>query len=548
MDTRGIYNDPIIGRKRKGNDPKDPFKQIDESLLIHNGYALLSEIPNRFERVRAMIDNQVYYEVDNEALEPNTFRVDYPNGVAFFHPDNEGKLITFQYLGEGVLLFPDARIYLTDNPVSGTVRDKFYDIDRGILEQTNRVNQLVISTPQPSELVDIRIDYNGYVYPIARDRINAEQKKIEEAYVDAFGVKHDSLKERIDSMQIQDGNAIDNINDKLVDVWAEFELIPGKIRLEVGEAIGGLDQRVANIELLPERISLNLITMEDRISQIELLPDEINMMVKKDDIISSINLSTEGVAIQGDKIDLVGTVSVLSSISGDLGTINTGTINTLVMNGTNKQIYFGNNDPNAFEGRIDYTDPFIRLQRDSSTYYAIKGEGQVLGDGTSWNIHNMYIGGSSMFSFGYDPVGGHNHRIISSGNAVLKFLNSGLLQLQARNRSDDNYIQIAASDFITASKREYKTSIRSYDREILEEALSIPVRTYVRKSSAVVELSERYHLGYIQDEMPSILQRGDGIDVLSTTSYILKAFQEYVAESRNEIALLKQEIEILKSV
>ena len=68
-------------------------------------------------------------------------------------------------------------------------------------------------------------------------------------------------------------------------------------------------------------------------SQINLLDGDvtdafaaIDLRVKYNDVISAINLSLEAITISSDKINLVGAVTVLSDITGDLGTITAGTI------------------------------------------------------------------------------------------------------------------------------------------------------------------------------------------------------------------------------
>src|SRR5690606_14758033 len=110
--------------------------------------------------------------------------------------------LDFEYTGEGVYLFPDSRVYHTADKRFPNLRDKISDIDRSILVERHRIDQQLLSHPQPSEVVDMRIDYNGKIYRVAKDRIDAEQRKIEEAYVDAKGVRYNSLKERIDSLQL----------------------------------------------------------------------------------------------------------------------------------------------------------------------------------------------------------------------------------------------------------------------------------------------------------------------------------------------------------
>ena len=74
------------------------------------------------------------------------------------------------------------------------------------------------------------------------------------------------------------------------------------------------------------------------------LEEELELKAGKDDIISTINLSSEGVAIQGNKIDLTGAVSVNDNVTIDeegkltaiSATISGGTINLESNDGTSK--------------------------------------------------------------------------------------------------------------------------------------------------------------------------------------------------------------------
>ncbi|MEC0685745.1 hypothetical protein P8888_22545, partial [Bacillus haynesii] len=49
-DTPKIYNDPILSKKRKGS-VDDPYQLYNETQVIYNGKAQLTEVPNREMRV-----------------------------------------------------------------------------------------------------------------------------------------------------------------------------------------------------------------------------------------------------------------------------------------------------------------------------------------------------------------------------------------------------------------------------------------------------------------------------------------------------------------
>lgn len=316
-----IYSDPILFRKRRG-DAIQPFKHIKESITIENYYAILSEIPDPYDKVKISGGNEEIYETEDEILAKNTYRVDYINGYVYFHESLANRTLIFEYLGRGVLLFPDSRVYYTGEGSFPTVREKFVDVDRSILVQKSRVDELIRANPQPSEVVDQRIDYNGKIFRVAKDRIDAEQKKIEEAYYDAKGKQFDSLKLRIDSLQLATEEDSDNQKEENVKIWASIDLVPGKIELETGkleEKINGdISLLRSQIKLVPEQITLKVEELREwtdgelrsASSTIDMLSDEIDMKVDVDGVVSSINLTKEGVKISGDKIWLTGKTKI----------------------------------------------------------------------------------------------------------------------------------------------------------------------------------------------------------------------------------------------
>ena len=153
MSFKQETNDPIIGKLRKGT-PDDPYKRIVETLQIINGTAQLTEIPNRFDKV--IVTGLLYEmrEVKDGELSENTYRVDYTQGVVFFHADIEAQYLVFKYVGRGAHFFPANRIYLTYDEDFGNAEVKFKDIDRELTMQSSRVDTLLRMNPQPSEVID----------------------------------------------------------------------------------------------------------------------------------------------------------------------------------------------------------------------------------------------------------------------------------------------------------------------------------------------------------------------------------------------------------
>jgi hypothetical protein len=210
------FNEAIIGKRRTGK-PNDPYKSFNITLPIINSRASLPEIPNRFEKVKVTGYTSPLYEVEDGELTEFLYKVDYTEGVVFFNPIHNNKSYNFSFLGEGYQYFPSNRVWVTQDETGDvqTVTEKFDRVDADIASQKARVDQQVISTPQPYEVVDMRIDRNGVVFPVAKDRIDAEQKKIEDATYAKNGMNFGSLKERLD--HIDDDIEATNVDISLLD-------------------------------------------------------------------------------------------------------------------------------------------------------------------------------------------------------------------------------------------------------------------------------------------------------------------------------------------
>lgn len=410
-DIPNIYNDPIIFRRRLGT-PIQPFKEIKESLSVEKHYVLLSEIPNRDAKVKVTGLNRNFYEVRDEFLDENTYRVDYTNGIVYFHESLHGRTLNFEYVGEGVMLYPDSRVYLTGDKGFPNVRDKFKDVDRAIEVERSRITEQIISHPQPSEIVDARVDYNGKVHRVLKDRIDAEQKKIEEAYVDAKGVRYSSLKERIDSLQLATEESFDEQDVINSQIWAEINLVPGMISLETGK----LEQRIndelvkltSRIDMVPDQIKLQVEQLKEyadgefarQASTINMLSDRIDLKVDANGIISSINLSKEGVAINGAKVRITGETHIENGVikSAHIDSLSANKIRAGTLRSQNNNTYW-NLDTGEFStgaanftmgggAKIRFTDPGNRIiytQQDPQTR-----DNYTAGFGVGRNINRRF--------------------------------------------------------------------------------------------------------------------------------------------------------------
>ncbi|GAA0346845.1 hypothetical protein GCM10008931_42630 [Oceanobacillus oncorhynchi subsp. oncorhynchi] len=376
-----IYNDPIIFRRRRGN-PLSPFEEIKESMTVESYRVLLTEIPNRLNRVKISYRGKLMHETEDGFLDENTFRVTYEDGTIYFHESMEGKTIQIEYFGEGVLLFPDSRVYHTSDERFPTVKDKFIDVDRDILVQRNRVDTLIRENPQPSEVVDMRIDYNGKVFNVARDRIDAEQYKIEEAYVDAKNKKWPSLKARIDSLQLATEEEFNEKDDEMTNIWARIDLIPGEITLETGRIEKKFDTEVrkitSRIDMVPEQITLKVEEIREwsegqfsvNYSQIKQLSDELELKVDADGVVNAINLSPKGTSITGNKLNITADTYIedASISSAKIKNLSANQIQAGVLSSLNKNTKF-----NLNTGSLDMENASFYLSSGASIRFLDSG-------------------------------------------------------------------------------------------------------------------------------------------------------------------------------
>lgn len=320
MDISNIYNDSIISKRRKGT-AEDPYFNIRESLQVVNGKAVLSEIPNRFNKVKVTDSNGfLFYESMDESKD-NLFTVDYAQGVVFFDSVQNGKKLKFEYLGEGAHFFPSERVYyekLSETDVL-TVKDKITRVGLDLLEQKGRLDEQLTSLPQASEVVDLRIDNNGNVFPVAKDRIDAEQIKIESAYRDANGITHSSLKDRIDAEQ-----------SKIEEAYADKNNVKHqslKIRIDkeqekIEEAYVGSDGNTyVSLRERYDKIDDKIASLTRRV--VNTFEDLKNTKAKKGEVIStlgyySINDGGSGIYYIDDQVDSVYDITLTNGLKAHL--------------------------------------------------------------------------------------------------------------------------------------------------------------------------------------------------------------------------------------
>ena len=162
---------------------------------------------------------------------------------------------------------------------------------------------------------------------------------------------------------------------------------------------------------------------------------------------------------------------------------------------------------------IDTAGGIARLRRDNQNYSAISN-----------NQHSFYMQHGLAFSMQRRDVG--NNGLLISGGSAFKFLASGS-NIQARNASDTEYIEMRASIFNPVSSERYKSDIKPFEGNASEIINNTPMFDYVKEGSSVREIGM-----IIERGAPDVLVTRDREAVMhySMTSLVWLGHQEHSKE------------------
>lgn len=200
------------------------------------------------------------------------------------------------------------------------------------------------------------------------------------------------------------GLTIEELSNQLMALQSRLASTISDVKREDGEILAKQSQILQDID----SINLSVSAFDSRLgaaeSSISLQADEINLMVREADltgdyIVSLINLTSTTATIAADNINLVGAVTVLSDITGDMGTITAGTID--IQEGIKigkvlwmgegfadtdiKAIYFNN------DGIIQTSDTSFYVQSYSKLY--LEAATDIIFKGDSINFNNIPVTG-----------------------------------------------------------------------------------------------------------------------------------------------------------
>lgn len=109
--TEEIWKNSAIITKRNVDDNQNPISvQLSELKQIIDVHSciVLNQLPDEFHGIYIDGYTEVY---DIEKVSINNYKVDYANGVIYFHPNNIGKILNVDYCGIGHTLLSASRIY-----------------------------------------------------------------------------------------------------------------------------------------------------------------------------------------------------------------------------------------------------------------------------------------------------------------------------------------------------------------------------------------------------------------------------------------------------
>ncbi|MFA1510098.1 tail fiber domain-containing protein [Priestia aryabhattai] len=408
-----------------------------------------------------------------------------------------------------------------------------------------------------------------------------------------------SVKEEVNVLNMD----IHELNDLI-------EVIDGKVQLRVTKTEfdalknvvetneSRLDIAEDEIALRVEKTEYNVLKdkVEKNEASIIVHADNISQSVKKTDyngnvIASLINQSATTIKLQAQKIELAGAVTVLSELSGDLGTINAGIMNAVTINGgtgsftgdiTAKTLFvegIGGGNPNIKIGSngstIDLYDGSLRMKQSVGTYYSMNNQGTHImwQDGTAFmrfdrtdDKHNVIKGGWAALKFltssyaiqarisddsGYADIHANNFRatgnVVGVGNA--NFENTGgytavtangtdaILYLRSKSEarvvdSDGfgTYRAIRASSFPTGSSATFKTNIKPFEEDANALLKDVNIYEYYLKSDIDNLTFDKKRIGMISETVPSIIRDETGVDVYTIAALLWRQNQQQLID------------------
>lgn len=179
-------NNPIIITKRNTDSEGNPISVylIETKKIFSDGsFIVLKQIPDELERVTIHGYKEVF---DVERMKVHEFKVDYEQGIVYFHPKAIGKTIVVEYYGKGYELISASRIF-TKYDKFGNVIETLEDVLDNVYEIKSILDKLVENDRLIDQLNN-DVKEAKEIQPILHNDIiqgNAIKQQLEQAIVDA---------------------------------------------------------------------------------------------------------------------------------------------------------------------------------------------------------------------------------------------------------------------------------------------------------------------------------------------------------------------------
>lgn len=139
---------PVIITKRNTDSESNPISVslIETRQIFDGAFIVLKQVPDELYRVNV----QGYTEVfDVERLKVHEFKVDYEQGIVYFHPKAIGKTIVVEYYGRGYELISASRIF-TKYDKFGNVIETLEDV----IEKIHEINPILYKFADNEKLIN----------------------------------------------------------------------------------------------------------------------------------------------------------------------------------------------------------------------------------------------------------------------------------------------------------------------------------------------------------------------------------------------------------
>ena len=139
---------PVIITKRNTDSESNPISVslIETRQIFDGAFIVLKQVPDELYRVNV----QGYTEVfDVERLKVHEFKVDYEQGIVYFHPKAIGKTIVVEYYGKGYELISASRVF-TKYDKYGNVIETLEDV----IDSVYKIKPTLDRISKSEELID----------------------------------------------------------------------------------------------------------------------------------------------------------------------------------------------------------------------------------------------------------------------------------------------------------------------------------------------------------------------------------------------------------